>query len=97
MTNETKHTPTPWDTMGSLVIRVEGPTSYMVARASSSEDAAHIVKCVNMHDELVEALKKIANNEFKDADELWCSEAMAIFVARLNDIAADALKKAGEL
>jgi len=63
---DVKHTPTPWDTMGSLVIRVEGPTSYMVARASSSEDADHIVKCVKMHDELVEVLSKFM--DFKDSD-----------------------------
>lgn len=82
MTNETKHTPTPW--------RVEADTTliwgdcnpddnstrgmgYPIAKCNinpsgnwstgpyadeGAANAAHIVKCVNLHDELVEALKQ---------------------------------------
>jgi hypothetical protein len=40
-----KHTPTPW--------RV-GDAGFTVAPCKSKANAAHIVKCVNLHDELVD-------------------------------------------
>lgn len=64
MTNETKHTPTPWH-MQKDSVHVYGKDGGMVANTITAcsgnnerENAAHIVKCVNMHDELVEALKQ---------------------------------------
>lgn len=89
MTNETKHTPTPWvvenwhgDTQivgpeGSLICI--NTTYYPIA--PSEEDMAHIVKCVNMHEELVDALDKILDN---NNDENWHN-------------ALNVLKKAGAL
>lgn len=67
MTKE--HTPTPWfiDEYKSVVdekgqtISANGFSlvmSYGDNQKFARANAAHIVKCVNMHDELVEALKK---------------------------------------
>ncbi len=62
MTNETKHTPTPWDHINGVYTQENGYFSMVqtpdgcVAYVFDKEDAAHIVKCVNMHDELVEAI-----------------------------------------
>lgn len=76
MTKE--HTPTPWvlddDGDGDYkIISEDGrliavETSYYPI-APSIEDAAHIVKCVNMHDELVGALLAIYWNGV-DEEEL---------------------------
>lgn len=94
-----KHTPTPWvlddDGDGDYkIISEEGrliavETSYYPI-APSVEDAAHIVKCVNMHDELVEALKWA-----KEQLEVFASETMGedFNSLRINE----ALKKAGAL
>jgi len=69
MTKE--HTPTPWkiidyvNAISEPSVRIEGANGDTVAddepyypQPITPENAAHIVKCVNMHDELVEALKK---------------------------------------
>jgi hypothetical protein len=53
------HTPTPWRTAGSVIMA--GDNGYAIAdidgdNGESVIDAAHIVKCVNAHDELVAAL-----------------------------------------
>lgn len=53
----------------------------ILAYCYEDEDAAHIVKCVNMHDELVDALDKILDN---NNDENWHN-------------ALNVLKKAGAL
>lgn len=87
MTNETKHTPTPWDQINGVYTQENGYFSMVqtpdkcVADVFDKEDAAHIVKCVNMHDELVEALDKILDN---NNDENWHN-------------ALNVLKKAGAL
>lgn len=52
--------------------------------ARKAEKAAHIVKCVNMHDELVEALRDVWESHGKLNDDTW-------------DIAVNTLKKAGAL
>lgn len=68
MTNETKHTPGPWaldeyksvvDEKGQTVLAngFSMVMSYGEDQKVAKANAAHIVKCVNMHDELVEALK----------------------------------------
>jgi len=66
-----KHTPTPWDNSGDgkkivhfydnhlhTIAEVSGQTEHGWARKAN---AAHIVKCVNEHEDLVEA-----NNNLKD-------------------------------
>lgn len=67
MTNETKHTPTPWNQLNGVFTPEDGYFSMVqtpnqcIANVFDEADAAHIVKCVNMHDELVEALKAAHN------------------------------------
>lgn len=64
MTNETKHTPTPWVHKDGEVYE---ENDFKIFDAYNSDflyeedkaNAAHIVKCVNMHDELVEALRDL--------------------------------------
>lgn len=59
---DTKHTPTPWKVNGYKSIR--GSNKEYIASANwrnGSANADHIVKCVNMHDELVSICAK-----FKD-------------------------------
>lgn len=87
MTKETKHTPTPWvDNEGEILDKHERIIcSAFPSDLSYKQDCtnvSHIVKCVNMHDELVGALKKII-------DETYDLNA--------NSIAFETLKKAGAL
>lgn len=61
MTNETKHTPTPWASDDYVIYSLNGEHIAHTDNTMRSPDeddanAAHIVKCVNMHDELVEVL-----------------------------------------
>lgn len=55
------HTPTPWKDPN--VIDNEGfhaivtTIGKIICTVFQKENAAHIIKCVNMHDELVEALQ----------------------------------------
>lgn len=88
MTKE--HTPTPWivDTVTYGDIWIVADKESWVPRIChipdySEANAAHIVKCVNMHDELVEALK----------------QAYAVCRAHdyFDSDIEDALKKAGAL
>lgn len=44
----TQHTPTPWS-----------PFAGYLAEVFSAADAAHIVRCVNSHDALVEAMRNL--------------------------------------
>lgn len=107
-----EHTPTPWrvdDTkiehccIQSAIIKdvPQGDGMYsqdymLVAECYDAEEAAHIVKCVNMHDELVEALDAIGN--LTRATVLRDTAGSA--VNRLNmaiDMARATLKKAGAL
>ena len=71
MPNPTKHSPVPWtveldgdhkDTRvkadkGLISVAICGPWTCVASRLN----AAHIVHCVNLHDELVEALKACEN------------------------------------
>ena len=58
-----EHTPTPWDQLNGVFTHDDGYFSMIqtpdkcIANVFEESDAAHIVKCVNMHDELVGALK----------------------------------------
>lgn len=66
MQNETKHTPTPWKSksgfvyIGSEYLSDKGSKTICrtVKQGGHPEvNAAHIVKCVNAYDEMLEALK----------------------------------------
>lgn len=56
-----EHTKTPWNYQGHLIFAAAThgePFITCEAREEMIANAAHIVKCVNMHDELVEALER---------------------------------------
>lgn len=91
--NNEKHTPTPWevgtDEDGNVAV-IKGcsfltyvfPTDLGFEEGTPEANAAHIVKCVNMYDELVEVLQWISDNSMCEG---------AVFASR------EALKKAGAL
>lgn len=68
-----KHTPTPWEVrmVTGFHTSIYGEKNKWILNAAlqgmkrdeSEANAAHIVKCVNMHDELVKALEFYANKE----------------------------------
>lgn len=99
---DTKHTPTPWelDDDGDGDYKIISEEGHLIAVetgyypiAPSIEDAAHIVKCVNMHDELVEVIERLLpiaeDGEFQYGHSP--EESEDIIFAR------EALKKAGAL
>jgi hypothetical protein len=81
-----KHTPTPWEVNGQMIVKdcyneviadVEAswqfnfPPKRRVNRDICNANAEHIVKCVNSHDELLEALKQALSyikGDYIDAD-----------------------------
>jgi len=96
--SEVKHTPTPWtyhdlaDGYGQERFDVVGSDGISVADEQGTFDKAsadHIVKCVNLHDELVGALK-LAVTEVS-------AERFLPDGRRLLDVVREALKKAGAL
>lgn len=115
MTNETKHTATPWSqgrfldlpqyskmseewkknaeleeskrVFSNFSILDNGRTRKFVARCETAEDAAHIVKCVNAHDDLVSALSYVRNE---------LSRAGLPYIHSLMQTIEAALKKASE-
>lgn len=60
-----KHTPTPWKAEGGYIFAGEGDEILVCIQSTINDElvadaeanAARIVKCVNLHDELVECLK----------------------------------------
>lgn len=87
------HTPTPWfhETRRTLA-RIQGtaaPGERLVASGVSPEDAEHIVRCVNAHDELVEALRKIVDVEDDAGKSPYERMSLTATIARV------ALAKAG--
>lgn len=59
---KTKHTPTPWFNRGKIIRAASGKNDELSVSIARTNDptmcevnAAHIVKCVNMHDELIKA------------------------------------------
>lgn len=97
MTKE--HTPTPWVLdeccYGDNII--EGPNDEIIMWDTPAHkitptlnDMLHIVKCVNMHDELVEALQ-IAREELKDYETALNGEDYN------NPSLNETLKKAGAI
>lgn len=83
MTNETKHTPTPWDKEVIEDIWIKGVGKVFaegkigidaviaIVSGTTKADAAHIVKCVNMHDELVKAIRGLLD-VYSRPDVTWC-------------------------
>lgn len=76
-----KHTTTPWfyrEKQGVIFNKIDGPLGGSidgvgVAFDVSPTDAAYILKCVNMHEELVEALKNaLSVLNHSDFEELHC-------------------------
>ena len=70
--SETKHNPAPWGywpeccRLGGMITSAGGghvcePTYYDSAQERTKANAEHIVRCVNSHDALVAACKKIEN------------------------------------
>ena len=88
-----KHTPIPWKTVGETL--VYGQDNYCIAATMSDHwvsnrdideslaNTQHIVRCVNSHDELIDALETILDLSYDD-----------VFV--MKDVARAALKKATE-
>lgn len=71
------HTPTPWEIVSRLVgplVIVSGDTEVAHVGADSfqlaSANAAHIVKCVNLHDQMLITIGKLASG-MKRGDEGW--------------------------
>lgn len=60
-----EHTPTPWR-QADLDSRLIWGASRIIAAADTSQDAAHIVRCVNSHDVMERALRTIASDENVD-------------------------------
>lgn len=87
MTQKTKHTPWIME-YGSEESSIIDARGYIICTngedpsVASDDEMAHIVKCVNMHDELVEVLQWIADNSMCEG---------AIFASN------EALEKAGAL
>lgn len=95
MTNETKHTPTPWEVVVAPsgtpdITDAKGQVVAAVFGGKADSNAAHIVKCVNMHDELLERLRELM--ELTEDPENDADECESVFVA-----ARETLKKAGAL
>lgn len=89
-----KHTPTPWYADINFITdgqrnEVAHITSYHMTLHEECANAAHIVKCVNMHDELVEALSAMVRNGRKQGWDYNYENDM--------DNSREVLKKAGAL
>lgn len=71
-----EHTKTPWvcgrpGYYGFCDIYGENdPKSKTICSVTTESDAAHIVRCVNAHDALVNALRNVAY--FRDGQRCWC-------------------------
>lgn len=67
-----KHTPTPWAQHDIYPWEIWHGADYHIADVHGREEirkanADHIVHCVNLHDELIEALEKLARLENGDS------------------------------
>lgn len=79
-TAKPNHTPTPWKYEHEELL---GANDFVIAVFDEREcfedriNARHIVHCVNMHDELVEALRYIASYPDEDGEHLaWVAAGM---------------------
>jgi hypothetical protein len=60
-----------------------------VGEGQAEANAAHLVKCWNNHDTLVEALKSIRDKEYRTINGQWCASEE---LDRMKSIAYEALK-----
>ena len=67
----------PWTAIGSA-----GPSAGWVGRFTTEADAAHIVRCVNTHAQLVEALEAICANGGTATNAMLISARAALAAAR---------------
>ena len=106
---ETKHTPTPWSTdaernasrtmiycdteylQGQLIAM--SPINTMDNIEQHKADMEHIVKCVNSHEKLVEALSVFYHNSLVSNDNPIKESLMV----EAQEKARQALKSAGEI
>lgn len=81
--NETKHTPGPWRVgdAGATVFgpkKPDGSLPEIIASRLKGDNARFIVRAVNCHDELLEALRNIANDSrFWQLDSSYQEQARA--------------------
>lgn len=92
-------TKTPWELAeGDIAIIKDGRTIATAWPNPKTDDgtmyanAAHIVRCVNLHAELVEALE--AARDFVDCDKRHRNPEIAAYANRVCDQAAAVLTKA---
>lgn len=104
---DTKHTPTPWVSVGGCIETVDDTLNdgFYIATvygADYAANAAHIVKCVNMHDELVATIKELLK-VYNEPDESICCNGRdcgcqgASVRQQAEHYASETLKKAGAL
>ena len=76
---KTKRTPTPWNN-DLFPFAVDGKDGILIADCSDiacrndevqNANAEHIVRCVNSHDELVEACNHVIDNLSQESEEAW--------------------------
>jgi hypothetical protein len=102
-----KHTPTPWkigtDSEGHqpMVYSERGHeilicSLYSRSVAEAQANAAHIVKCVNGHEALVEALKE-ANNRISLLESQLPLIGISLEADRVQTLINKALSQAGEV
>ena len=96
--SEIKHTPTPWVAIDEYIysqdrFEIGTTTTSGFDYGTDDANAAHIVKCVNMHDELVEALKEI--NDLNENHSPFGGEMYQDRIDR--ELVRETLKKAGAL
>ncbi len=85
------HTPTPWKVVEqNQVIHAEGDNCHlMVADCFTRGNAAHIVKCVNAHDELVAAVR----DAYTHAAQQVAGISTDFSTAKLRDYLLEVLAK----
>ena len=109
METNNEHSPLPWSAAGEHAfdkceIHYNEWSPYKkinVAYAYNYADAAYIVRCVNAHDKLVEALRKVAESHMTGCELIECDKRSSIvncFECQHGsvNIAKSALAAAGE-
>lgn len=85
---ESKHTETPWNVHATYRDEVWAEDTH-ICEVHEKGDAAHIVRCVNAHDDMLAALEKVTDKKYADWDE-WPSW----LIEEIMEIARAALAKA---
>lgn len=103
-----KHTPTPWIATTFVDNRPHGSDHHTFKITPQrgpygtlfGPDAAHIVKCVNMHDELVEALnmaRLFIDGEYRDPSSELDGEILSREARSIHKVLCGVIAKAGAL